>query len=361
MQIDPNTPTGTTAVALPPTLTEPLPADADTVTVAARTAAVAAHGVSGVHHLGGFAARAADQVRARLGRSASTAGVQVDDQDGRLDVRVAVVVEYPHPVHEVADTVRTQVRHALDQLPDAAPAQVDVTVIDVHGPFDDEPTPVSRAADAVGDAAARARDTASDAAGKVRDASADAAGKVREAAATVRDASSDAADATRATATDLAGRARDAASAAADSARDAAANASQAVQDAAGAARTTTDAAATRAADAAASAGSTAADAASRAGSAGREAAAAAAEAVRSVGAHDDDRDAATDAEAEGVTGPVAGTPAVVPAPEAPAADALEDAAASVQRAADAVRADAEGDEPSTAPEETRGGSEARP
>lgn len=342
MQIDPNTPTGTTAVALPPTLTEPLPDDADTVTVAARTAAVAAHGVSGVHHLGGFAARAADQVRARLGRSASTAGVQVDDQDGRLDVRVAVVVEYPHPVHEVADTVRTQVRHALDQLPGAAPAQVDVTVIDVHGPFDDAPTPVSRAADAVGDAAARARDTASDAAGKVRDASADAAGKVREAAATVRDASSDAADATRATATDLAGRARDAASAAADSARDAAANASQAVQDAAGAARTTTDAAATRAADAAASAGSTAADAASRAGSAGREAAAAAAE-----------------AEGEGATGGD-GTTTAVAAPE-DAADALEDAAASVQRAADAVRADAEGAEPSAAPEETRGGSEARP
>ncbi len=160
MQNDPNTSTGATAVALPPTLTEPLPADADTVTVVARTAAVAALGVAGVHHLGGFAARAADQVRARLGRSASTAGVQVDDQDGRLAVRVAVVVEYPNPVHEVADAVRTRVRHALDRLPTADPAQVDVTVIDVHGPFDDEPTPASRAADAVGDAV---HDAASDA------------------------------------------------------------------------------------------------------------------------------------------------------------------------------------------------------
>jgi uncharacterized alkaline shock family protein YloU len=237
MQNDPKTPTRTAAVTLPPTRTEQLPADADTVTVAARTAAVAAIGVAGVHHLGGFAARAADQVRARLGRSASTAGVQVDDQDGRLDVRVAVVVEYPHPVHDVADAVRTQVRHALDQLPSAGPAQVDVTVIDVHGPFDDEPTPASRAA--------------------VRDTSADVAAAVR-------------------------------------------------------------DAAANRTADAATAAGSTAADA------------------------------------------PVADRPTA--ATQTDAADALEDAAVSVQHAAEAVRTDAGVvDEQSAAHEARQGGSEARP
>ncbi|MDO3699523.1 hypothetical protein Q3H92_17660, partial [Curtobacterium flaccumfaciens] len=87
MQHDPHANTQVTEVALPAALTEPLPDDASTATIVARTAAETALGVPGVHHLGGIAARAADQLRKQLGRPAGTAGVQVDEQDGVLAVQ----------------------------------------------------------------------------------------------------------------------------------------------------------------------------------------------------------------------------------------------------------------------------------
>ena len=102
MQHDPNSHTQVTEVALPAELTEPLPDDASTVVVVARTAAETALGVPGVHHLGGLVARAADQLRSRLGRSAGTAGVQVDEDEGAYAVQVSVVVTYPEPVVAVA-------------------------------------------------------------------------------------------------------------------------------------------------------------------------------------------------------------------------------------------------------------------
>ncbi|MBT1674720.1 Asp23/Gls24 family envelope stress response protein [Curtobacterium aurantiacum] len=140
MQHDPHADTLVTEVPLPAALTEPLPDDASTATIVARTAAETALGVPGVHHLGGIAARAADQLRKQLGRSAGTAGVQVDEEDGTLEVQVAVVVSYPHPVLEVAAEVRQQVTAATRQLSDLRTA-VDVRVLDVHGPFDDEQSP----------------------------------------------------------------------------------------------------------------------------------------------------------------------------------------------------------------------------
>ena len=135
MEHDPNARTQVTRVDLPAELTQPLPEDANAVTIAARTAAETALGVPGVHRLGSLVARAADQVRAGLGRSAGTAGVRVDDVDGLLDVTVAIVATYPHPVAEVADEVRDQVAAALAQLSDE-PVRVEVRVLDVQGPFD---------------------------------------------------------------------------------------------------------------------------------------------------------------------------------------------------------------------------------
>jgi uncharacterized alkaline shock family protein YloU len=160
MQHDPRANKQVTEVALPAALTEPLPDDASTATIVARTAAETALGVPGVHHLGGIAARAADQLRQQLGRSAGTAGVQVDEQDDALAVQVAVVVSYPHPVLDVAAEVRQQVTAATRQLSDLR-TTVDVRVLDVHGPFDDEQSPLGRvaeqAAESTGDAAAAPR------------------------------------------------------------------------------------------------------------------------------------------------------------------------------------------------------------
>ncbi|MFZ6992664.1 Asp23/Gls24 family envelope stress response protein [Curtobacterium sp. RRHDQ66] len=218
--------THVTDVALPASLTEPLPADASVLTVAARTAAVTAIGVDGVHHLGGVLERAADQVRSRLGRTANALGVQVDDVDGTLDVQVSLVVTYPERVTTVAEEVRAQVAHAVTQVA-GRPATVDVRVTDVHGPFDDEPSKVSEAVDTVREKAAeateRVKDTATDAAETVKGAASDAATKAQEVGADVADRTRDAADRTREAAAEALDQVRDTASETADRARDAAA------------------------------------------------------------------------------------------------------------------------------------------
>ena len=276
MQHDPRANTQVTEVALPAALTEPLPDDASTATIVARTAAETALGVPGVHHLGGIAARAADQLRKQLGRSAGTAGVQVDEQDGELSVQVAVVVSYPHPVLDVAAEVRQQVSAATRQLSDLH-TTVDVRVLDVHGPFDDEQSPLGRAAEqttdalkqaaeSTGDAVKRAAETTADATKRAATATADA---TKQAASATADATKRAADATadttkRAvdTAAETGERLRDAASEslaraseqaadAASSAKDAAERARDVVVDAAGTTRDRAVDAADAAADAA--------------------------------------------------------------------------------------------------------------
>ncbi|WP_022907644.1 Asp23/Gls24 family envelope stress response protein [Curtobacterium sp. B18] len=185
MQHDPNARTQIIEVPLPEELTEPLPADASPVTIAARTAAETALGVHGVHHLGNLLARAADTVRARFGRSAGTTGVQVDETDGELDVVVSIVVEYPEPVVQVADEVRRQVREAVAQL-NFDVVSVDVRVLDVHGPFDDEPSALDRAVEAAGAARDAAVDERADGARAHTEASTDdTAGALDEASVTL--------------------------------------------------------------------------------------------------------------------------------------------------------------------------------
>ena len=265
MQHDPNAHTQVTEVALPAALTEPLPDDASTATIVARTAAETALGVPGVHHLGGIAARAADQLRKQLGRSAGTTGVQVDEQDGVLSVQVAVVVSYPHPVLDVAAEVRQQVTAATRQLSDLR-TSVDVRVLDVHGPFDDEQSPLGRAAEQATDAVKQAAESTGDAVKRAAETTADA---TKRAATATADATKQAASATadttkRAvdTAAETGERLRDAASEslaraseqaadAASSAKDAAEQARDVVVDTAGTTRDRAADAADAAADAA--------------------------------------------------------------------------------------------------------------
>ncbi|MBT1583652.1 Asp23/Gls24 family envelope stress response protein [Curtobacterium flaccumfaciens] len=224
MQHDPNAHTQVTEVALPTELTEPLPDDASTVTIVARTAAETALGVPGVHHLGGIAARAADQLRKQLGRSAGAAGVQVDEDDGALGVQVSIVVSYPEPVLHVADEVRKQVIAATRQLSEF-PTSVDVRVLDVHGPFDDEQSPLGRATEVATEAVEQAAETTADATKRAAAATADATKRAADATAettkrvveTAADTAEDVHEAADAAA-DAADAAEDAASAAADSA-----------------------------------------------------------------------------------------------------------------------------------------------
>ncbi|MCA5922683.1 Asp23/Gls24 family envelope stress response protein [Curtobacterium oceanosedimentum] len=272
MQHDPHAQTPVTEVPLPAELTAPLPDDANTATVVARTAAETALAVPGVHHLGGIASRAADQLRRQLGRSAGTAGVQVDDEDGTFAVHVSVIVTYPRNVREVADEVRRQVTAAAGQVT-TAPTTVDVRVLDVHGPFDDEPAPVERAATAAGDAVQDAAEATVDATRQAADATAEATKRAADATADVTkqaaeataDATGRAADATADTARRAADATADTTKRAADATADAARRAADATADTAGRAHDAASDALDRASEGALDAADTARDAAGRA------------------------------------------------------------------------------------------------
>lgn len=119
----------------------PAPAgvDPDPAEILARTVADTALGVSGVHRLGTPFGRAVDSVRSALGSgSGSYPGVAISHRDSGLAITVSLVVEYPANVTAVAETARTQIAHAVGQLHEH-PVAVDVTITDVHGPFDTEP------------------------------------------------------------------------------------------------------------------------------------------------------------------------------------------------------------------------------
>lgn len=100
-------------------------------TAAAQTAA----GVSGVHHLGGLAAQTLDRARRRVLGTSATPGVNVARDGSTVVVDLDVVVDYPHRIDDVAAAVRSQVAHATAQIV-TDPVVVDITVTDVHGPFD---------------------------------------------------------------------------------------------------------------------------------------------------------------------------------------------------------------------------------
>ncbi|NQX05252.1 Asp23/Gls24 family envelope stress response protein [Rathayibacter sp. VKM Ac-2856] len=124
----------------------------------ATTAAETTAGVTGVHHLGGTAARSLDRAtRAVLGTTTSP-GVSIARIDGALVLDLDLVSEYPRPVQEVIHDVREQVGRAAAQLT-RENVVVNVNVTDVHGPFDpievpdsereDGPSLVEKAGDAV--------------------------------------------------------------------------------------------------------------------------------------------------------------------------------------------------------------------
>jgi uncharacterized alkaline shock family protein YloU len=124
----------------------PAPAgvDPDPAEILARTVADTALGVSGVHRLGTPFGRAVDSVRRSAFGSGSYPGVSISQRDAGVAITVSLVVEYPANVTEVAETARTQIAHAVGQLHEH-PVAVDVTITDVHGPFDTEPPAVEPA------------------------------------------------------------------------------------------------------------------------------------------------------------------------------------------------------------------------
>lgn len=168
----------------------------------AQVIATTAETVPGVHALGSPTARAIDSARTRLLGRTAVPGVNVLADDDVLNVEVSLVAEYPASIDEVADTVRADVAAALEAR-HPGPVDIDITVTDIHGPFDPiEPDPgeaIDGAKAAIGDATSAAgaaigdaAEAAGEALGNAKTAAAEAVDSARAGAADLADAAGDA-------------------------------------------------------------------------------------------------------------------------------------------------------------------------
>jgi uncharacterized alkaline shock family protein YloU len=112
--------------------------------VIAKVAGIAAREVRGVHALGGGAARAIGAIRSAIGNDDRGQGIKVEVGERQVAADVTIVAEYPAPLQEVAENVRTAVADAIQHIAGMEVAEINVTVQDVHIPEDDAPETESR-------------------------------------------------------------------------------------------------------------------------------------------------------------------------------------------------------------------------
>ena len=107
--------------------------------VVAKVAGLAIKEIPGVYDLGNSAARALGALRSKVGASESiTQGISVEIGQTQTALDVVLIVEYPYPVHEVADKVREAIFSAIEGLVGLEVTEVNIKVTDVHVPDSDE-------------------------------------------------------------------------------------------------------------------------------------------------------------------------------------------------------------------------------
>lgn len=153
-----------------------------TTDLVSTTVAETAAGVTGVHHLGGLAARTLDRAQRQLLGTSRAPGVTVSQGAGTTTIDLDVVAEYPHPIAAVVEDLRAQVAHAAQQIVDG-PVAVNIVVTDVHGPFDADPAVL----DAIDEGGARAAELRDRVAERIDDVRADASDTAAEAAKSLQD------------------------------------------------------------------------------------------------------------------------------------------------------------------------------
>lgn len=113
--------------------------------VVTKIAAIATREVSGVHELGGGAARAFGAIRERIpgsgGSSTSSQGVTVEVGEKQAAVDLVVVVEYGVPIAEVAKGVRRNVINSVENMTGLEIVEVNIDVVDVYIPGDESEAP----------------------------------------------------------------------------------------------------------------------------------------------------------------------------------------------------------------------------
>ena len=106
--------------------------------VVAKVAGIAAREVSGVHALGGGAARALGAIRDALNTSDVSQGIKVEVGETQVAADVTIVAEYPVALQDVAERVRSAVILVIEDLIGMEVTEVNVNITDVHLPTDDK-------------------------------------------------------------------------------------------------------------------------------------------------------------------------------------------------------------------------------
>jgi uncharacterized alkaline shock family protein YloU/uncharacterized membrane protein len=109
-------------------------------TVVAKIAGMATREVPGVHDMGNAVRRAFSAVTDRIpnGRTDVTGGIAVEKGDTQAAVDVTVVVEYGASIVEVGNAIRRNVIEQVEGTTGLEVIEVNVNVVDVHLPGQDE-------------------------------------------------------------------------------------------------------------------------------------------------------------------------------------------------------------------------------
>ncbi|MCY0903921.1 Asp23/Gls24 family envelope stress response protein [Arthrobacter sp. H14-L1] len=106
--------------------------------VVAKIAGIATRDIPGVYALGGGAARALGSLRDAIGQSDVAQGISVEVGQTQAAVDVTLIVEYPHPLQNVARSVRDAIYTAVEDLVGLQVTEVNINITDVHIPTDDD-------------------------------------------------------------------------------------------------------------------------------------------------------------------------------------------------------------------------------
>lgn len=121
----------------------PLNSEHGTTTIAdqvvAKIAGLAMSEVDGVYAVGGGFSRALGAAREAFGGGKDiTRGVSVEVGKKQAACDLTLIVEYPHPIHKVAEQVRKVVLENIEKLVGLEVVEVNIDVIDVHVPGEED-------------------------------------------------------------------------------------------------------------------------------------------------------------------------------------------------------------------------------
>lgn len=108
-------------------------------TVVSKIAGIAAREISGVHDLGGGAARAVGALRERIpgSRTNLSQGVAVEVGEHQAAVDLDIVAEYGVAIADLAAAIRRNVVDAVERMTGLQVTEVNITVHDVYLESDD--------------------------------------------------------------------------------------------------------------------------------------------------------------------------------------------------------------------------------